>query len=246
MVKELREMTSAPMMDCKKALDASNGNLSEAVDFLRRKGIAREINESRSTDEGLIEAYCSPSCEARIVELNCETDFVARNQKFKNLAWQVATGVGLYEDDVKAASAILGENIVIRRIATLDFDYVFKYVHSNGRIGVLVAVDQHKPDLATDIAMHIAAAGSKYLSREDVPAELVEKERAFLLTQPDLASKPEAVRPKMIEGRMRKFYEQMCLLEQPFVKDPSMTVGQLLKNNQVAVLGFVRFELGGK
>jgi len=190
MVKTLRDKTGVGMMDCKKALQETEGDMEKAQDFLRKKGLADASKRSgRSTSEGLIEAYIHIGSQIGVmVELNCETDFVARNDQFKSLA--------------------------------------------------------------RDIAMHIAASSPLYVSREEVPAEQVEKEKEILLAQPDMASKPEAVREKIIAGRIEKFYESVCLMNQPFIKDPNQKVEDLVKTaistigENIQVRRFSRFSVG--
>lgn len=260
LVKELREKTSVGMMDCKKALLQTEGDLQAAIDLLRRSGAMKEIKEGRVTNEGRIAVYTPPVGAARIAELNCETDFVARNEIFVNLAQDWANGTAV-DEDLRRASSVLGENIVVSREQEIDLPSVYSYVHSNGKIGVLVAMSfgnlstadavelaragsLDPAERAREIAMHIAAANPKYVTRDEVPTELVEKERAFLMTQPDLQSKPEHVRVKMVEGRMSKFYQQLCLVDQAFVKEPSTTVGKLLSGQNATVDRFVRFEVG--
>lgn len=245
LVKELREKTSVGMIECKAALVETKGDMQAAINLLRLKGSMRELKEGRTTNEGTI-AVLDGTEHMAIVELNCETDFVARNDMFTNLAGWLVQGTAS-DADIREISSKLGENITVGRKSTLfinDGEVGADYLHSNAQIGVIVVLSGEGAtrELAKDIAMHIAATGAKYVSRDDVPTDEVEKEKAFLLTQPDIAAKPENIRPKMIEGRLSKFFAGMCLLEQPFVKDPSVKVQALLKNAKVEA--FRRYQVG--
>ncbi|MEB3328360.1 MAG: translation elongation factor Ts [Candidatus Sericytochromatia bacterium] len=272
LVKELREKTNVGMMDCKKALTETNGDLEAAIDLLRKKGMAKAAAKgSRIATEGLVSAYVAADGRTGgIVEVNCETDFVGRNETFVELVGAVAqfvvdragkangSGADLLElpgweagktvdESIKEAIQKTGEKIDIRRFeryegaagATLGC-----YIHLGGKIGVLVELQGGDAALAKDVAMHVAASQPQFIKREDVSSEVVEKEREILLAQPDLQSKPENVRAKMVEGRIGKFFEQICLVEQPFVKDPALTVKDLLGKADASVTRFVRFGLG--
>ena len=272
MVKELREKTGVGMMDCKKALSETNGDVDAAVDLLRKKGVAKAASKgSRIATEGLVGAYVSADGkQGAVVEVNCETDFVARNEGFIALvdnaakyivekapndsgtgedlaglpAWE---GEGTVDELIKANISKIGEKIDIRRFQRYKSEgaaVLGSYIHLGGKIGVLVEVKGAGADVARDVAMHIAASQPQYITREDVPADQVSKEKEILMAQPDLQSKPENVRQKMVEGRIGKYFEQICLLEQPFVKDPSLSVGDLLKKSNASVTRFTRYGLG--
>jgi elongation factor Ts len=248
LVKRLRDQTQAGMMDCKDALIEANGDFEAAIDVLRRRGIQQGDKRSgRDAKEGRIAIYISDKRElGAIVEVNCETDFVARNPCFIAVVNRCAEGLGESED-LTAFGATVGEKVTLRRTETfLNFGEgkVYSYLHSNGQIGVLLRIGTDDEEVAKNVAMHIAASAPRYVSSEDVPPELVEKERAFLLTQPDLATKPEAVRVKMVQGRLSKFYATLALQEQPFVKEPGIRVGVYLATNNAPVYEFVRYEVG--
>ncbi|PHR24726.1 MAG: elongation factor Ts [Hoeflea sp.] len=281
MVKELRDKTGAGMMDCKKALGETDGNMEAAVDWLRAKGIAKADKKSgRTAAEGLI-AVASEGNSAVVVELNSETDFVARNDGFQDLARSIAsvalstdgsveavsdatvpsTGKSV-TDTVKDAIAHIGENMSFRRSTklTVDNGIVATYVHNAvadglGKLGVLVAVKStgNADALAAigrQVAMHIAATNPLALTSDDVDATIADRERSVFIEQARESGKPEAIIEKMVEGRMRKFYEEVALLSQAFVVNPDQTVGQAVEaaaadaGAPVEIAGFVRFQLG--
>jgi elongation factor Ts len=258
-VKELRETTGAGMMDCKKALSETNGNLEEAIDWLRKKGLAKAAKKAdRAAAEGLVAVY-SEGKKASIIELNSETDFVARNEQFQELCENVAKiaiitngdidaikqakmGTNSVEQSITEAIATIGENMNLRRSAVLEVSsgFVSNYVHNSvkaglGKIGVLVAVECDKEDarindLGKQIAMHIAAAKPISLNRDGVDAGSLERERAVFKDQAIASGKPESIAEKMVEGRIRKFYEEVVLLEQMFVMDGKTAVGEVVAN----------------
>jgi len=281
MVKELRDKTGAGMMDCKKALGETDGNMEAAIDWLRAKGIAKADKKSgRTAAEGLI-AVASEGNSAVVVEVNSETDFVARNDAFQDLARSIAsvamstdgsadavsaatvpsTGKSVTET-VKDAIAHIGENMNFRRSAKLSVDdgIVATYVHNAvadglGKLGVIVAVKStgNKDALAAigrQVAMHIAATNPLALTSDDVDPAVADRERNVFIEQARESGKPEAIIEKMVEGRMRKFYEEVALLSQAFVMNPDQTVGEAVKaaaadaGAPVEVSGFVRFQLG--
>lgn len=274
MVKELREKTGVGMMDCKKALAETNGDVEAATDLLRKKGIAKAASKgSRVATEGLVGANVSADGRSgALVEVNSETDFVARNEAFIDLVDNVAKfvvakapndngtgedlaslpaweGSGTVDELIKEKIAKIGEKLDVRRYVRFqapEGSTVGTYIHLGGKIGVLVelAGSGDLSGLAKDVAMHVAASQPQYTSRDEVPADQVEKEKEILIAQPDLQSKPENVRAKMVEGRIGKYFEQICLLEQPFVKDPSATVGDMLKKSNATVTRFTRYGLG--
>lgn len=281
LVKALRDKTNAGMMDCKKALTETDGDIEAAVDWLRKKGLAAAAKRSgRVASEGLIGIAVDGSRGA-VVEVNSETDFVARNQIFRDFVAEVAriacTQQGDTEtiqaatwpatgrtiaDEVTQLAATIGENITFRRGASLSVEngVIAAYMHSAaapgiGRIGVLVGIesdrtDEAVQDLGKKIAMHVAASNPVSLSRNELPADALERERAVLVEQARASGKPDAVIQKMVEGRLGKFYEDVCLLEQPFVMDPQTKVAALIEasakelGTSLRVTGFIRYALG--
>ncbi len=272
-VKELRERTGCGMMDCKKALTETNGDFDKAVDFLREKGLATAAKKaSRIASEGLVDILVDGNVGA-MVEINSETDFVAKNDEFKEFVKNVARQViavnpadldALLESkfiDNEAMTikelltekiAKIGENMNIRPFARYEGGVV-GYVHAAGRIGVMVKVDGDVADAevaaaAKDCAMQIAAINPLYKDRDSVPAEDLEKEKAIITAQikedPKNANKPDNIIEKMLGGKINKFYETNCLVEQAFVKDDSMSVGKYLESKNVKLIDFVRFEKG--
>ena len=267
LVKELREKTGAGMMDCKKVLTETDGDLEKASELLRERGIAKAAKKSgRVAAEGLVEAYISEDEKVgAIVEVNSETDFVGKNEEFKafvmDVAKQVAKNNPATVEDLLAEPSIaeegktvqevlvgkiatIGENITIRRFARFETTdgLIEKYIHGDGKIAVLVNMKNGNKELAKDICMQIAAARPEYVSREQVPAERLEKEKEILKAQTMNEGKPEAIAEKIVMGRINKFYEEICLVDQEFVKDSSMKVSQVLKD--ASVVEFARFEKG--
>jgi len=265
LVKELREITGVGMMDCKKALSETDGDLEKAVEYLRKAGQAKaDKKASRVAAEGkiLISADTEKN-QHTILEINCETDFVAKDEKFNKFSESVLRALtrnsvstveelfGIEEngstidDDRKKLIAEIGENISIRRFSFLNSDNtVGSYIHM-GRIGVIVEVEgSQDEDLAKDLAMHIAANNPLYKDQNDVPAEELEKEKEILKAQALAEGKPEDIIEKMIQGRLNKYLEQITLYGQPFVKDPDIKVSKLLENAGASIKGFIRYELG--
>jgi elongation factor Ts len=268
-VKTLRERTGAGMMECKKALVETSGDLEKAAELMRKSGLAKaDKKASRIAAEGVIVIERSADGKrAAIVEVNCETDFVAREQDFQVFAATVAKlALAAESADVEAVLALkapsgstleearrgliakIGENISVRRIALLQAPAVLgAYLHGT-RIGALVGLKSGPEAAAKDVAMHVAAINPAYLAATDVPAADVEKERAIHIEQlksdPKNSGKPEAVLAKIIEGKMQKWLNEITLLGQPFVKDDKQTVGNYLKQAGAEVSGFVRFEVG--
>jgi elongation factor Ts len=268
MVKELREKTGAGMMDCKKALTENDGDMEQAIDWLREKGIAKAAKKSdRVAAEGLTHIVTKGN-EAVIVEVNSETDFVAKNESFKGLIATVAEHVLLekpstveeayqqtvagenntLEQYINNAIAKIGEKISLRRFDVAektDGDAFGAYLHMGGRIGVLTVLEgTTDEDVAKDIAMHVAAVNPRYVSRDAVSEEEVNHEREVLKQQALNEGKPEKIVEKMVEGRLNKFFEEICLLDQSFVKDPDQKVGKFTKSNGASVKSFVRYEVG--
>lgn len=284
LVKELREKTGAGMMDCKKALTETAGDLEQAVDLLRKKGLAAAAKKaSRIASEGLVGAFVTPDGRSgAMVEVNCETDFVARNEEFQTLVKDVARqavekapsneglGADLMEqafvgdqsltvsDLINQKVAKIGEKIDIRRYVRYQAEangLVGSYIHLGGKIGVLIELTSGKDlsgstaahDLARDLAMQVAASQPLFVRRDEVPAEQIETERRILSEADEIKNKPEAVRPKIVEGRINKYFEQVCLLDQAFIKDPGKSVTEVIKERMgadVSVRRFARFVLG--
>ncbi len=300
LVKQLREMTGAGFMECKKALQATNGSLEEAVVHLRKQGIASAgKKESRATKQGLISSFISSDGKLGVlVEVNCESDFVARTEDFQSLTADVAAHIAetkpkfvrleevteaeranfkaheaLYEqkfvgdsnttigDLVKTKIAKLGENITVSRFVVYEISgdgIIGSYVHTGNQIGVLLQVKTEaqitgKEEFGTvvrDIAMQIAAASPQFVARENVPAEMIEKEKSIQRSRALGEGKPEKMVDKIAEGRMSKFYEEVCLLEQPFIRENTISVAELIRTvstklgGPITVAQFVRFKVG--
>ena len=263
MVKNLREKTGAGMMDCKKALAETNGDEKAAVDWLREKGIAKAAKKSgRIAAEGAVAAYVSDDAKTGVlVEINCETDFAANNENFRNLEAKIAKHIATaapkdidalnaskidgktVEALVTDATATIGEKISIRRFVRYESKgKITSYIHMGGKIGVLVEMDGGEEQLGKDIAMQIAAASPLAVDRTGVAAEDLEHEKEVLRKQALEEGKPEKIVEKMVEGRINKYYKEVCLVEQIFVKDSEKTVKDVLKG--VKVLQFTRYQLG--
>jgi elongation factor Ts len=265
LVKELREITGVGMMDCKKALSETDGDLEKAVEYLRKAGQAKaDKKASRVAAEGkILISADTKNNQHTILEINCETDFVAKDEKFNKFSESVLRALtrssvstveelsGIEEngntidDERKKLIAEIGENISIRRFSFLNSDNtVGSYIHM-GRIGVMVEVEgSQDEDLAKDLAMHIAANNPLYKDQNDVPAEELVKEKEILKAQALAEGKPEDIIEKMIQGRLNKYLEQITLYGQPFVKDPDIKVSKLLENAGASINGFIRYELG--
>ena len=267
LVKELREKTGAGMMDCKKVLTETDGDLEKAAELLREKGITKAAKKSgRVAAEGIVEAYISEDEKVgAIVEVNSETDFVAKNEEFRTFVMDVAKQIvknnpesveallaepAMFEEGKTVNEALIekiatiGENISIRRFARFETTdgLIEKYIHGDGKIAVLVNMTSGTKELAKDVCMQIAAARPEFIDRDQVPAERVEKEKEILKIQTVNEGKPEAIAEKIVLGRINKFYQEICLVDQEFVKDPSKKVSDILKDSKV--LEFARFETG--
>ena len=259
-VKELREKTGCGMMDCKKALTEAGGDIEKAAEILREKGLASAVKKAgRIAAEGVVAAYKEGDV-AVLLEVNCETDFVAKTEQFKSLVNDIAKIIvkeapadvdalmaapceaGTVEDMMKNAVATIGENMKIRRFARVE-GFTDTYIHLGGKIGVLVQTDV-EPDAAAihDVAMQIAAARPTYISKEDVDANEIAHEKEILRAQALNEGKPEKIVDKMVEGRIQKYYKEVCLLEQPFVKDDDMSVAKMI-GGRFQVQKFVRYEM---
>ena len=254
MVRSLREKTGAGMMDCKKAL-TETGDMEAAVTYLREKGLAAAAKKSgRVATEGLV-GIVIEGPRAAIIEVNCETDFVARNPEFGSLVHDLAMrslNTSHLEADTAALInekiATIGEKIAIRRQVVLEGgDLYGAYVHGGGVIGALVELkgaSKAHQDLSKDLAMHVAACAPLFLARSDVDAQTQETERSILKNQVLEQGKPSNMVDRIVDGKMEKYFSEICLLEQKFVKDPDIVIGQLLKDAQVTLSRFVRFKVG--
>lgn len=267
-VKDLREKTGAGMMDCKKVLTETDGDMEKAIELLRERGIAKAAKKSdRIAAEGLVTAFVTDDGKiGAVAEVNAETDFVAKNEEFRTFAADVAKQVALknpkdveellaqkfIEDETKTVNEVLtnkiatiGENMSIRRFERFETTgLVEKYIHGDGKIGVLVELENGDSELAKDICMQIAAAKPEYLNKEAVPAERLDKEMEILKAQAMNEGKPEAIAEKMVQGRVQKFYSEICLVEQEFVKNPDQKIKDLLASKNAKVVRFARFEKG--
>lgn len=278
-VKELREMTGAGMMECKRVLTETDGDMTKAAELLRERGIVKATKKAgRIAAEGLVEGYKSSDCkDGVLVEVNIETDFAAKNPDFREFVSNIAkhieenkpadvaelmtqkyTNTETVQEALTNLIAKIGENTTLRRFTHFvgnEKNYVETYVHGDGRIGVLVEFEadnmQELKDneefkvMAKDIAMHVAAAKPEYASRAEVPADVLKKEEEIIKAQAVNEGKPENIAEKMVAGRIQKFYKEVCILEQEFVKNPDISVEQLIKNvaasTGASTLKFVRF-----
>jgi len=269
-VMELRDRTGAGVMDCKAALQASDGNLDTAVEFLRKKGLAdAKKRENRDAKDGLVHAYIHAGAKLGVlVEVNCETDFVAKNVQFQELAAKIAKtalaskvtdrlallsasveGGKTVEQLIEDASAAIKEKLELGRFARFEGGYVLSYLHKSDRdlpptLGVLVQLDKENEEVAKDLAQQVAAMRPQYTTRDEVPADVVEKERRIFEQITRDEGKPEAAVPKIVEGRLGGFYRDVVLTEQAFVKDNKQSIAQVLKAAGVGVKGFARFQVG--
>ena len=265
LVKELREKTGAGMLDCKKALEANNGDINASIDWLREKGISKAAKKAdRIAAEGLA-AIKIEGNKAAIVEVNSETDFVAKNEEFVSLvneilsavinsnvdtveeALNLSTSEGTINDLIVAKTAKIGEKLSFRRFKVVekqDNETFGEYIHMGGKIAVLTVVSNADEAVAKDVAMHAAAMRPTYVRISDVPAEEVEKEKEILTEQAMNEGKPKEIAEKMVMGRIQKFYKEICLEEQPFVKDGDINVKTFVKNNGGEIKDMIRFEVG--
>lgn len=266
LVKELRERTGAGMMDCKKALVATEGDMEKAIDYLREKGLSKAAKKAgRVAAEGAVVSYVSEDGKVGvIVEVNCETDFVGSNEDFKTLAASIAKHVAetnpadvetlldsqmdgkAVKDIVTEAIAKIGENISVRRFVRYESaeGKVYSYIHAGGKIGVLVDMKGGDAELGKNIAMQVAAANPSYLNRTEVPASELDHEKEVLKEQARNEGKPENIIEKMILGRINKYYEEVCLVDQIYIRDNKMSITKLLKANNAEVARFARYLLG--
>ena len=265
LVKELREKTGAGMLDCKKALEANNGDISQSIDWLREKGISKAQKKAdRIAAEGVASILIKGN-KAAIVEVNSETDFVAKNDEFTSMVSTILETIidsdvksvedalnleckeGTINDLIVAKTAKIGEKLSLRRFEVVtksDTEAFGEYIHMGGKIAVLITIDGANREVAKDVAMHAAAMRPKYVNKDQVPSDEVEKERKVLKEQAMNEGKPEEIAAKMVEGRIRKFYEEICLEEQAFVKDGDKKVREYVKASGGVIKSMVRFEVG--
>ena len=264
-VKELREKTGAGMLDCKKALEECEGDINKAVDWLREKGISKAAKKAdRIAAEGLA-AVLIDGNNAVIMEMNSETDFVAKNEKFQELvktiletiiksdaktmdeALELKCGDETINDLIVSNTATIGEKLSFRRFAKVtknDNETFGEYIHMGGKIAVLIVTEGTSEEVAKDVAMHAAAMRPSYVKEEEVPSDVVEKEMNVLKEQAMNEGKPKEIAEKMVQGRIKKFYKEICLEEQPFVKDSDVNVKTYVKNNGGTIKAMYRFEVG--
>jgi elongation factor Ts len=268
-VKRLRDLTGSGMMACKKALEEADGDFDKSVELLRLKG-AKDVGKraERTAANGLVTEHFNGSGDGTIIELNCETDFVAKNEQFIELADRIAVfaasgdaadASALLASEIEAGSTVqqvideagakLGEKIELRRFAHFKGAFVGSYLHKSDpslppTTGVLVELDTENADVAKDVAQQIAAMSPKYLTVDDVPADVVAKERALAEQMTRDEGKPEQAIPKIVEGRVKSYFKDFVLLEQPFVKESKKTVGKVLQEAGVSVKRFARFKVG--
>ncbi|MBE1874577.1 translation elongation factor Ts [Myceligenerans pegani] len=270
-IKALREKTGAGMLDVKKALDEADGNAEKAVEIIRKKGLARAAKrEGNATSEGLVAVKVSDTADGQVatmIELNAETDFVVKNEKFIALADAVLeaadaagatdevsaaaapAGEGTVADLIATEGATLGEKVVLRRVARVEGPSITTYLHRTAKdlppsVGVVVVTDEAGAAVAKDVAQHVAALAPKYLTREDVPADVVEKEREIARERSIAEGKPEAALPKIVEGRLNGFFKEAVLLDQALAKDSKTTVGKYVADANGTLQAFVRFRVG--
>ena len=258
MIKDLRDRTGLGMMECKRALTASDGDINKAIDDLRKSsGIKAAKKAGRIAADGIIAVKMSEDNKRGVmIEVNTETDFAARDNSFigfvnESLDKAFDTDKFVFEEFIvnmeEARHALvqkIGENISIRRVEILSSTVVGNYIHSNKRIGVMVALEKGDTEVAKDVAMHIAASNPQVVEPEDMPDHLVQKEKEIFIAQAKESGKSDEIINKMINGRINKFLSESSLLNQPFVKNPEMTVGELVKNSDAKILSFSRFEVG--
>ncbi|NMA50881.1 MAG: elongation factor Ts [Mollicutes bacterium] len=265
LVKELRETTGAGMMDCKKALSETNGDMEKAINYLREKGIAKSLKkESRIAAEGLANIYIKGN-NAVILEVNSETDFVSKNEEFISMIDTIGNTIlksdvttleeanklkceeGSIADFIIAKTARIGEKLSLRRferITKKDNEVFGEYIHMGGKIAVLALLEGANEDIAKDVAMQVAAMKPLYVFPEDVPGDILDNEKEVQLKKAMEEGKPEEIAKKMVEGRIKKYYQEVCLAEQPFIKDDSIDVKTFVKNNDGTIITMRRFEVG--
>lgn len=259
MVKELRERTGLGLLECKKALAETDGDVELAIENLRKaSGLKAAKKADRTAADGVVAIkVADDNSRAVILEVNSETDFVARDASFlafvdsvisKAFADNQTDVAALMQGELESAREALvqkiGENISVRRVSVVEGGVVDGYVHSNNRIAVITQLEGGNSELARDVSMHVAAVNPQVVKPEDMPAELVEKEQDIIKAQPDMAGKPAEIVEKMMQGRINKYLKENSLLEQPFVKNPELSVGKLVQQAGASVNSFVRYEVG--
>ena len=265
-IKKLRERTSAGMLDCKEALTEKDGDIEAAVDYLREKGMSSADKSDRVAAEGLVSVEKQDDT-AVIVEINSETDFVAKNEEFQEVVNDMTDHILIkqpasvdealkmplkgqgkeVEEYLSEAITQIGEKITLRRFEILEEDEgqtLATYLHMGGQIGVVAILEDADEELAKNVAMHIAAANPDYLSRDAVPEEIVEKEKKILRNQAEKEDKPEHIIDQIVNGRLNKFYQQNCLLEQEYIRDTDLTIEELISEKDAEIEDFVRYEVG--
>ncbi len=265
LIRELRDISGAGMMDCKKALEENDNDVKKATEWLREKGIAKAAKKAgRIAAEGLSTVKVDGN-KAVILEINCETDFVAKNEKFQKFMEDVANTIlksnaktneealalscqeGTLNDYVTSMTAMIGEKISFRRFTLLeknDDEHFGSYIHMGGKISVLTLLKGASEEVAKDVSMHAAAMRPEYVTKEQVPKEQVENEKKILTEQAMAEGKPANIAEKMVMGRINKYYKEICLEEQDFVKDNSITVGKFVSNNGGKIIDVIRYEVG--
>lgn len=265
LIRELRDISGAGMMDCKKALEENNNDIKKATEWLREKGIAKAAKKAgRIAAEGL-STVITEGNKAVILEINCETDFVAKNEKFQNFVNEVARTIlnsnaktneealalpckeGTLNDAVTNMTATIGEKISFRRFALLekkDNENFGAYIHMGGKISVLTLLEGASEEVAKDVSMHAAAMRPEYVKKEQVPEEQVEHEKKILTEEAIAEGKPANIAEKMVMGRINKFFKEICLEEQEFVKDNSVSVSKYVSNNGGKIIDVIRYEVG--
>jgi elongation factor Ts len=258
-VKELREMSGVGMMECKKALVETDGDLQKALDFLRaNSSLKAEKKASRVAADGEVKV-AENSKYTSLIEINSETDFAAKDSQFKDFANDVADHLVsncvkdiadlslVFEDKRQALIQSIGENIQLRRLETLEVSSggcIGSYVHSDGKLAALVSIDSDNKELAKDLAMHVSATNPSCLQAEDIDPELLERERSIFLAQAEESGKDASIMEKMVEGKVKRFLSEVTLVSQGFVKNPDQSIEALLKENNTSILAFTRFKVG--
>ena len=258
-VKELREMSGVGMMECKKALVETDGDLNKALDLLRaNSSLKAEKKASRVAADGEVK-IAKNSEYSSLIEINSETDFAAKDSKFKNFAGEVAeylvnnkiTDMAdlslIFEEKRQSLIQSIGENIQLRRLQTLDVPSggcIGAYLHSDGKLAALVSIDTDNMELAKDLAMHVSATNPTCLQSEDIDPELLERERSIFLAQAEESGKDESIMEKMVEGKVKRFLSEVTLVSQGFVKNPDQSIEELLKENNTSIIAFARLKVG--
>lgn len=263
LVKDLREKTGAGMMDCKKALDETNGNLEEAIEFLRKKGLAAAAKKAgRIAAEGSVVAFTGNGVGV-VLEVNSETDFVAKNDQFVSYANEMAElvatakpadidafmsvktkGGETVEEYLSTMTAKIGEKLSIRRFCIVEGGIIATYIHGAGKIGVIVKLEGGDTDLAKDLCLHIAASNPKYMDSTFVDADYIAKEEEIFAAKLKEQGKPDNMIPNIVKGQVAKLLKEVCLVSQPFVKDPDNTIEKLVASKGAKIVSYTRFELG--